>query len=259
MTGQSEEQKEARDDTQAAPSNAAQDIVASVDTGARIPTGLTARILVGLTITWSVFQLWYASPLPFIVGFGVLNDTEARSIHLAFSIFLAYLAFPAFKTSPRRRVPLYDWIIAAVAAFCAGYLFLFYEALSNRPGLPTTMDVVVGVAGMATLLEATRRALGPPLMIVAAVFLTYTFAGPYMPDVIARQGASVNKGMSHYWLGTAGVFGIALGVSTSMVFLFVLFGALLEQAGARVTYCEDDVGRKLSRNCFRSMKTFFTD
>lgn len=224
MTGQSEHEHQS--------SNAAQDIVASVDTGARIPTGLPARILVGLTITWSLFQLWYASPLPFMVGFGVLNDTEARSIHLAFSIFLAYLAFPAFKSSPRRRIPLYDWVIASVAAFCAGYLFLFYEALSSRPGLPTTLDVVVGVAGMVTLLEATRRALGPPLMVVAGVFLFYTFAGPYMPDVIAYQGASVNKAMSHYWLGTEGVFGIALSVSTSMVFLFVLFGALLEQAGA---------------------------
>lgn len=224
MTGQSEHEHQS--------SNAAEDIVASVDTGARIPTGLPARILVGLTITWSLFQLWYASPLPFMVGFGVLNDTEARSIHLAFSIFLAYLAFPAFKSSPRRRIPLYDWVIASVAAFCAGYLFLFYEALSSRPGLPTTLDVVVGVAGMVTLLEATRRALGPPLMVVAGVFLFYTFAGPYMPDVIAYQGASVNKAMSHYWLGTEGVFGIALSVSTSMVFLFVLFGALLEQAGA---------------------------
>ncbi|MFC1673458.1 TRAP transporter permease [Pseudomonadota bacterium] len=212
--------------------NAAEDIVAAVDTGARIPTGLTARLLVGLTITWSVFQLWYASPLPFVFGVGVLNDTEARSIHLAFSIFLAYLAFPAFKTSPRRRVPLQDWAVALVAAFCAGYLFLFYAELSDRPGAPTQFDVIVGVAGIVTLLEATRRALGPPLMVVASIFLIYAFAGPYMPDVIAHKGASVNKGMSHYWLGTEGVFGIALSVSTSMVFLFVLFGALLEKAGA---------------------------
>ena len=211
---------------------AASDIVAAVDTGARIPKGLSLRILVGLTITWSLFQLWYASPLPFMVGFGVLNDTEARSIHLAFSTFLAYLAFPAFKTSPRRRIPVQDWIIAAVAAFCAGYLFLFYVELSDRPGLPTTLDVAVGAVGMVTLLEATRRALGPPLMVVAGVFMVYAFAGPYMPDVIAHQGASVNKGMSHYWLGTEGVFGVALGVSTTIVFLFVLFGALLDKAGA---------------------------
>ncbi len=210
----------------------AQDIVASVDTGARIPTGLSARILVGLTLAWSVFQLWIASPLPFLFRWGVLNSTESRSIHLAFSIFLAYLAFPAFKSSPRRIIPVYDWIIASVAAFCAAYLFLFYAQLAERPGAPTTFDVVVGVLGMITLLEATRRALGPPLMVVAIIFLIYTFAGPYMPDVIAHKGVGINKAMSHYWLATEGVFGIALGVSTSMVFLFVLFGALLEQAGA---------------------------
>src|SRR5690554_2722358 len=88
------------------------------------------------------------------------------------------------------------------------------------------------MAGLVLLLEATRRALGLPLAIVAAVFITYSLAGPYMPDVIAHKGVSLNKLASHQWLGTEGVFGVALGVSTSFVFLFVLFGALLERAGA---------------------------
>ena len=114
-----------------------------------------------------------------------------------------------------------------VAAFCAAYLWIFYEALSDRPGLPTQLDLIVAVSGLILLLEATRRALGPPLMVVAAVFIIYTFGGPYMPDVIAHKGASLSKGMSHYWLGTEGVFGVALGVSTGMVFMFVLFGSLL--------------------------------
>ena len=122
--------------------------------------------------------------------------------------------------------------MALVAAFCASYLFWFYAALADRPGNPTTLDLVVAVVGLAMLLEATRRALGPPLMVVAAVFITYTFAGPYMPDVIAHKGASLTKGMTHYWLTTEGVYGVALGVSTGMVFMFVLFGALLESAGA---------------------------
>ncbi|MCU8474574.1 TRAP transporter permease, partial [Vibrio vulnificus] len=108
----------------------------------------------------------------------------------------------------------------------------FYTELAGRSGAPTTMDVVAAVTGMVLLLEATRRALGPPLMLVAALFLFYTFAGPYMPDVIAHKGASINKAMSHLWLTTEGVFGVALGVSTSFVFLFVLFGAMLERAGA---------------------------
>jgi TRAP-type uncharacterized transport system fused permease subunit len=213
-------------------SGAAEDLVAEADTGARAPSGVPARILLGVPLVWSLFQLWYASPLPFIFRFGVLNDTEARAIHLAFAVFLSFLAFPATRRSPRDRIPVQDWVLAVVAAFCASYLFLFYEALSDRPGDPTTYDVVVGVVGLVTLLEATRRALGPPLMVVAMVFLLYVFAGPWMPDIIAHQGASLNKGMSHFWLATEGVFGVALGVSTSMVFLFVLFGSLLEKAGA---------------------------
>ena len=210
----------------------AESLIAEADTGARTPGGIPAKMLFAVPLIWSLFQLWYASPLPFMLNFGVLNDTEARSIHLAFAIFLAYTAFPAFKRSPRDRIPIQDWVLALVGAFCAAYLYLFYEALSDRPGAPTTFDIVVGVAGLILLLEATRRALGPPLMVVAGVFLLYTFAGPFMPDVIAHKGASLSKGMSHYWLATEGVFGVALGVSTSMVFMFVLFGSLLERAGA---------------------------
>ena len=119
-----------------------------------------------------------------------------------------------------------------VGAFCAAYLFIAYEGLAERPGDPTQLDLVVAVIGLVLLLEATRRALGPPLMVVAGAFITYTFFGQYMPSVIAHKGASLSKGMSHYWLGTEGVFGVALGVSTGMVFMFVLFGALLESAGA---------------------------
>jgi len=213
-------------------SNDAQDLVAQVDTGARHPSGVPGKVLFGVPVAWSLFQLWYASPLPFLFGFGVFNNTEARSIHLAFAVFLAFTAFPAFKRSPRDYIPIQDWIFAALGAFSAAYIYLFYTQLSGRSGAPTTVDLVVAVIGMLMLLEATRRALGPPLMIVAIVFLAYTFGGPYMPDVIAHKGQSLHKVMSHQWLTTEGVFGIALGVSTSFVFLFVLFGALLEQAGA---------------------------
>ncbi|UJF19563.1 TRAP transporter permease [Vibrio sp. SS-MA-C1-2] len=209
-----------------------QEMVAQSDTGARNPKGLSGKIIWFVPLCWALFQLWYASPLPFIFNFGVLNDTEARSVHLAFAIFLAFTAYPAIKSSPRDRIPVQDWILALLGSFAAGYLFLFYDQLADRSGAPTTMDVTVSVIGMLLLLEATRRALGPPLMAIAAIFLFYTFAGPHMPDVIAHKGASLNKAMSHLWLTTEGVFGVALGVSTSFVFLFVLFGAMLDRAGA---------------------------
>ncbi|MFL9797660.1 TRAP transporter permease [Vibrio cyclitrophicus] len=214
------------------PSPDVQEMVAQSDTGARSPHGIQGRILWFVPLCWSLFQLWYASPLPFIFNFAILNDTEARAIHLTFAIFLAFTAYPAMKNSPRDRIPAVDWILALVGSFSASYIYIFYTELAERSGAPTTFDIVAAVFGMILLLEATRRALGPPLMVVAAVFLLYTFGGPHMPDVIAHKGASLNKAMSHLWLTTEGVFGVALGVSTSFVFLFVLFGAMLERAGA---------------------------
>ncbi|MCK9260588.1 MAG: TRAP transporter permease [Azoarcus sp.] len=207
-------------------------IVAEADTGGRKPTGLAAQFLLVIALAWSLFQLWIASPLPFSFGIFVLNDTESRAIHLAFAVFMAFAAYPAFKRSPRAYVPVVDWILATCAAFCAGYLFLFYAELASRPGIPTTFDLVVAVIGLVLLLEAARRALGLPMVILAIVFLIYIFFGQYMPDVIAHRGASLSKGMGHLWLTTEGVFGVALGVSASFIFLFVLFGALLETAGA---------------------------
>jgi TRAP transporter 4TM/12TM fusion protein len=207
-------------------------MVASSDTGARKPAGMPGKLLVSIAAVWSLFQLWIASPVPFVLGFGVFSATESRSIHLAFALFLAYMAYPALKRSPRDRIPLQDWVLATVAAFCGAYMFIFYEGLSQRPGAPILQDVIVGVAGILLLLEATRRALGPPLMIVASVFLIYSLAGPWMPGILSHGGVSLYGLINHQWLTTQGVFGIALGVSTSFVFLFVLFGALLDKAGA---------------------------
>ncbi|MEM9104883.1 MAG: TRAP transporter permease [Pseudomonadota bacterium] len=219
-----------------------EDLVASTDTGGRKPDNQSiAKLIAGTALLWSIFQVWIASPLPYTLGFGVFSSGEARPIHLAFALFLAYLAYPAFKSSPRRTIPVADWVLAVVAAFCSLYLFIFDTALidsifgtrlSDRPNNPNSFDVIVSVVGILMLLEATRRALGPPLMIVAIVFLGYTFLGPYAPGFLAWKGASFNAVAYHQWLSTEGVFGIALGVSTDLVFLFVLFGALLDKAGA---------------------------
>jgi TRAP transporter 4TM/12TM fusion protein len=207
-------------------------LVAEADTGGRKPSGLSAQILLWVALAWSLFQLWYASPLPFVLGYGVLNDTEARSIHLGFALFLAFTAYPALKSSPRKRIPMQDWVLAILGAFAGSYLFLFYDQLAMRPGQPTTLDLVTAGAGILLLLEATRRSLGLPMVIVAVAFILFTFAGPVMPSVIQHKGASLSRFLTHQWLVTEGVFGIALGVSTSFVFLFVLFGTLLDKAGA---------------------------
>lgn len=207
-------------------------LVADTDMGARNPGPLMSRVLLALALAWSLFQLWIASPLPFVFGVFVLNDTESRSIHLAFAILLAFLSYPAFKRSPSDRIPVTDWIMAIAATFCAAYLFVFYREIATRPGQPSQMDIATAAVGVVLLLEATRRVLGLPMVVVAVVFLIYTFAGPYMPDLIAHKGSSLARVASHQWLTTEGVFGVALGVSSSFIFLFVLFGSLLDKAGA---------------------------
>ncbi len=210
------------------------DIVIERDTGARSPYGMAGILLTAVALSWTLFQLWIASPLQFSLGIFILNDTESRAIHLAFAIFLAFTAYPAFAKSPRHHIPIVDWILAFVSAFCASYIFIFSDELAMRPGLPTQMDVAVAVTGMVVLLEAARRSIGLPMVILAICFLVYTFFGDasWMPDVIAHKGMSLNRVAGHQWLSTEGVFGIALGVSSGFVFLFVLFGSLLDKAGA---------------------------
>jgi TRAP transporter 4TM/12TM fusion protein len=208
-----------------------QQLVAEVDTGGRRPVGVGAKVIFGVALAWALFQAWYASPLPFVLRFAVLNDTEARALHLAFALFLAFLAWPAGKRSPRDRIPWQDWVFAAAGAFAAAYLMLFYNSLALRPGQPTAVDLAVSITGLVLLLEATRRAIGAPMAALAVLFIGYALFGPYLPELVSHKGASFSRLMSHMWLTTEGVFGIALGVSTGTIFVYVLFGALLDRAG----------------------------
>ena len=211
-----------------------EEMIAETDTGARNPKGNVGKFLFWTAFAWAIFQLWIASPFPYMIPdiIPVLNNTGTRSIHLAFAMFLGFLAYPALKSSPRDHIPTQDWVMAIIAIIVTLYLWVFARDLADRPGLPTTLDLVISGIGVALVLESARRALGPPLMIIAMVFLAYIFFGHLAPDVLSWKGASFSRAMSHLWITQEGVFGIALGVSTSMVFLFVLFGSLLERAGA---------------------------
>lgn len=208
------------------PQNDAVTDLLESESGARAPRGLTGLLIILVALAWALFQLWVASPL------ALVSTTLVRPIHLAFAIFLTFMTFPAFKRSPQSHVPWHDWLFAILGAAAALYLVVNYDALAERPGRPITADLVLAAIGMLLLLEATRRALGKPLMIVALVFLTYTYFGQYFPDVISHSGRSFQRIMSHQWLTSEGVFGVAIGVSASFVFLFVLFGSLLDKAGA---------------------------
>ncbi len=209
------------------------DLVAATDIGARKPIGATAKLIYAVALSWSLFQLYIASPLPFILNMGILDDTQQRSIHLAFALFLGFLTFPALLSSPRDKVPWQDWILAILAALTSLYILIFYADVSGRSGgLRTGIEITVAVLGVIALLEVTRRVLGIALVIVSVVFLGYAFFGPYMPELISHRGISISRFADHFWMTTEGVFGLPLGVSNSFIFLFVLFGGLLEKAGA---------------------------
>ena len=189
----------------------------------------TWLVLIGLT--WSAFQLWIASPLPEMLGL-FMNQARIRSLHLGFAVLLAFLAYPASGRATGDRIPRLDLVLAVLAALSAGYLALFYASISSHTGAATVFEIGAAGLGMLLLLEATRRVLGLPMVVLALVLLAYIFLGEHMPDLIAHKSASFGKAMSHLWLTTEGVFGVALGISAGLIFLFVLFGALLETAGA---------------------------
>ncbi|MCB1364163.1 MAG: TRAP transporter permease [Rhodobacteraceae bacterium] len=210
-----------------------QELVASSDAGGRNPVGPVGTMLAVIAFVWSLFQVVLASPISNIVLPGdIVNNS--RQIHLAFAMFLAFMAYPALASSPRDRVPVQDWVMALVGAFIAMYGYFFYDKIVDSGGLADDTDKWVALVGLILLFEAARRALGPAMAIIATIFLLYVFFGAseVVPEVIRWKGASLKKAMSHMWITSEGVFGIALGVSTKFVFLFVLFGALLEKAGA---------------------------
>lgn len=197
------------------------------DATRRVPstTALAARV----AILWTLFQLWVASPLPLSLGVGQFAVGQLRSIHLAFALLLCFLLVPAHASSSiARRL---DPALGVAAALCAAYGFLFYTPLSARPGDPWAIDVAVALGGLVLLLEAVRRLLGWPLLVFLLVLLAYVQLGPLAPDLIAHKGASLVHMMDRLWLGTDAVFGVALGISAEFIFLFVLFGALLECGG----------------------------
>ncbi|UWQ06521.1 TRAP transporter permease [Aliiroseovarius crassostreae] len=210
-----------------------QELVAASDSGARAPIGWVGTMIAVVALIWSVFQVLLASPISnYVLSGDLINNS--RQIHLAFAIFLAAMAYPLFKSSPRDKIPWYDWILGLGGAFLAMYGYFFYDKIVGNGGLADTSDAYFALAGLVFLFIAAYRTLGPVMVGLAIVFLFYVFFGSseVVPDQIRWAGASLRKAMSHMWITSEGVFGIALGVSTKFVFLFVLFGALLDKAGA---------------------------
>ncbi len=186
-----------------------------------------------IAISWALFQLALA-------GFLVLDSTKVRAIHLAFAMVLLFLLAPCLKRQHRflqflsvhDRIPAIDYILALAGSLTALYIVFDYSGLAMRSGAPVPRDLVIGVILVLLLLEAARRVIGPALPIIALFFTAYAFMGPHLPDLFAFKGVSIRKYLSNITLYTEGIYGIPLGVSASIVYLFVLFGALLDKAGA---------------------------
>jgi TRAP transporter 4TM/12TM fusion protein len=192
------------------------------------------RILIGIVaLGWAFFQL----SLPRLV---ILDAITVRSIHLAFAVALTFLAFPMLKgrdkdipgIHSKDRVPVLDYVLALAGALAVLYIVLNWEAISARAGRPVTLDIIVGIVAIVVVLETARRGIGLPMVVLALVFTLYAFLGPYLPGFLAYRGVSLTKYLSQIILTTEGIYGIPLGVSATTVYLFVMFGALLERLGA---------------------------
>jgi TRAP transporter 4TM/12TM fusion protein len=219
--------------------NSAEDLVAEVDSGARNLTGRLTNLIPGICLVWALYQLYIASALPFILAQAtgvdfflfIGNLSISRKIHLSFSLALALLAFPMFKSSPRDRIPTYDWVLIALGLCGTLYMVIMNANIAERAGdfvhANIKYDMTIALLGMTVLAIAVYRSLGLPLVIVAAVLAGYVWIGGGN-----WGGASFIKGMWHFWMQEEGVFGKPLAVSTQTIFLFVLFGAILEKAGA---------------------------
>ena len=201
-------------------------------------TGLHLKIVAAIAIIWSLFQLWYASPFPFWFNIGMFKGLPARAIHLGFALFLAFLIFPITRS---KKISIIDILISLIAAFCCLYIYFFYDQLVDRGGvllnislgqnISIPIELIIGICGILILLEATRRAIGLPLVIIAICFLLFSYFGRYAPEIISHGGLSLKRLVGFQWFDQEAIFGIPIGVSVDFIFLFVLFGALLETAG----------------------------
>ncbi|HSH84178.1 MAG TPA: TRAP transporter large permease subunit, partial [Guyparkeria sp.] len=206
--------------------------IAESEQGARKPRRRWQRWLLILTaVGWSLFQL-YAT------YFGSLSPQKLGAIHLAFGFSLAFLSYPG-KRGPSERIPWHDWLLAGVGVVTALYIVVnYYNLVAVQGGLPIPRDVWMGTLLLITLGIAAARVVGIALPIIAGVVILYGITGPAgiipltPPDVLfLHNGYDWPQIIQQLYITTEGIWGTPIQVSASFVFLFVLFGALLDRAG----------------------------
>lgn len=190
----------------------------------REPKGFWNIVISAICIVFAIFQLYTAT-------FGILDAHLQRAIHLAFGFLLIFLLYPARKSWSRTAMNPIDVAFALVSAATAMYIFVNYQELVMRAGMNTETDFVIGVIGTLMVFEAARRVVGWPMITVAFVFMLYAFFGPYIPGILAHRGVGVQEMFDHLWYTTEGIFGTPMGVSSTFIYLFILFGSYLETTG----------------------------
>lgn len=183
-------------------------------------------VLVGC-VALAVFHVWTAAGTP-------LAPQLQRAVHLAMGIGLLFLLYPFRRRGPQRETPpWYDVILALLGLGAGFYHVVFYRDLLARTGIPGTMDLVVAGVAVILVLEATRRVVGLPMVLVAVGFLAYALWGNYLPGLFAHRGVSLQRLLEHTYLGLEGIMGIPLGVSATVIFIYLLFAQVLEKTGIR--------------------------
>ena len=182
------------------------------------------HITVIISVAFVLFQLYATLS-------GRIPAQILRASHLAFVQALAFLLFPAFKHLPRNTLPLHDVLLAIVGAACWIYIVINFQQLVRRAGAYTPLDITVGAIGILVLIESCRRIVGLPILIIAVAFICYAFAGPYLPGFLNHRGYSFQRVVSHLFFNTEGIMGTPIGACSTFIFLFILFGALLESTG----------------------------
>ena len=188
-------------------------------------SGLWATVVKIIAVGFSLFQLYTAL-------FGVLEAQIQRPTHLMFALALIYLLYPTSgKNKGQEKVRPFDLGLAILSCALGLYSILNYESLMESAGIYSDVDFVMGILGIVLTLEATRRIVGLPIVIIAAGFLLYAYLGPYFPGFMGHRGYGLKRIVTHMWFTTEGIMGIPLGVSATFIFLFILFGSFLTSTG----------------------------
>src|SRR5690625_207265 len=194
------------------------------DSNTRNVRGIAAAIVFVLLLSFSLFQLYTGI-------FGQFTAYIQRTVHLGFALTLIFLLFPAKRTISRKTIPWYDIILILLSIGVSAYWPVFYDTLVQQVGTINTEQIIVGSIAILLVLEATRRAVGIPITIIAAVFLIYAYFGPYMPGMLGHRGLTLAQLVDSMFFTTEGILGTPLQVSSTYIFLFLLFGSFLIQTG----------------------------